>query len=106
MKINDLLKELIKINIEAKRYSINSGLKIDAHILEENHGIWEYYYYDEKGIKNETTIFSNEEDACLFLLEQLKKEVNETPTRIFNNENEARLYLENIWKKKLDNNGE
>ena len=44
-------------------------------ILQKNYYIWEFYYVDERGGKNDYKTFIKEEDACEYMLEALKKEM-------------------------------
>lgn len=90
MNIKKLKKEISRIGISPNRYSINSGLKIDAHILEECHEKWNYFYFDEKGFKRDERYFDNENDACNFLLERIKNESK--PTKRFSSEEEALVH--------------
>ena len=53
MNIADLVKKLDEIGVPKRYYSINGDLLPDMYILNKIYGKWEYFYYDEKGNKND-----------------------------------------------------
>lgn len=73
MNIFDLQNELNKLGIPKSWYSINEGLKSDAHILQEIYGKWHYYYFDERGNRENEKIFENESQACDYIYKKLKE---------------------------------
>ena len=73
MDIIELKNGLNDLKIPKHWYLINEGIKSDAHILEMSNNIWYYFYHDEKGNKRNERIFLNENDACHFFFEKMKK---------------------------------
>jgi|WetSurMetagenome_2_1015567.scaffolds.fasta_scaffold203403_2 hypothetical protein len=67
-QLEDVLnKEHISPNI----YSLNGPDNYDNRfILEERYGTW-YAYYFERGEKINEQIFSNEDEACRYLLKKI-----------------------------------
>lgn len=72
MKKEELEKLIYLSNVPERWYRINDGLEPDAYIIFKNYSIWEYFYLDEKGSRNECLFFTNEEDAYDQLWEDLK----------------------------------
>lgn len=66
MTESELKIELNKLKVPEEWYSINEGIKFDAYILNKIYYFWEYFYFDERGEKNEYKKFDNENDACNF----------------------------------------
>lgn len=79
MDIKQLELELSNLNVPNSYYSINGSLKTDAYILNKVYSKWEYFYFDEKGNKENYRIFDEESDACNYLLEKLKVELKYPP---------------------------
>lgn len=75
MNVQELKKEIEKLGIPSRRYSINGHLCSDTNILNEVYYYWEYFYMDEKGRQMNYRKFDNENDACTYLLEVLKAEM-------------------------------
>ena len=74
MNTEELKKELNKLKIPENFYSINEKSWLaDAYILQKNYYIWEFYYVDERGGKNDYKTFKTEDDACEYMLEAIKK---------------------------------
>ncbi len=82
MNIMQLLDELLKMNVSKSYYSINESIRTDTYVLNELHGKWEYFYFDEKGNQQNYKIFDKEKDACEFFLDTIKKELS-FPTYVF-----------------------
>ncbi len=77
MKHEELKKELKKLKIPESYYSINGNSWLaDAYILQKNYYIWEFYYVDERGGKNDYKIFKTEDEACEYMLKALKEEIS------------------------------
>lgn len=74
MNVRQLKKELNLLKIPKRMYSVEDDLKGDAYILRKNYYKWECFYFDEKGIEQERREFQNEDEACVFFLDQIKKE--------------------------------
>lgn len=75
MNIVNLLKELDELGVPKRYYSIDGKLLSDSYVLNEVYGKWEYFYFDERGNKNNCKIFDDENEACLFFLNVLKNEI-------------------------------
>ena len=70
-----LLQDLLKnLRIPESYYSLNSGLKYDAFIIEEQDGKWIYFYFDEKGNREDEHVFYNENEVCEYLLKKIQTE--------------------------------
>ncbi|WP_211253764.1 hypothetical protein [Flavobacterium daejeonense] len=72
MNIADLKEKLIELQVNPSYYSLNQGLKSDAIMLNSYHNTWEVFYLDERGGKHDEFIFSNENDACLYIYDRFK----------------------------------
>lgn len=75
MNVEYLVKKLDEIGVPKRYYSINGDLLADTYILNQIYGKWEYFYFDEKGNKNDYKTFGNENDACLHLFGILENEM-------------------------------
>jgi hypothetical protein len=75
MNIGQLEKELDNLGISKNYYSINGCLVADTYILNQVYSMWEYFYFDEKGNQEGYKRFDDEEFACKYLLQKLKKEI-------------------------------
>lgn len=75
INISSLLEKLNEIGVPKRYYSINGHLSSDTYILNQIYNKWEYFYFDEKGNKNDYKIFDNECDACYYLLRVLEDEM-------------------------------
>ena len=73
MNVQELKKEIEKLGVPSRRYSINGHLCSDTYILNEVYYYWEYFYMDERGGQNGYRKFDNENDACTFFLEIMKE---------------------------------
>lgn len=74
MDVLNLVKKLDRMGIPKQYYSINGDLSSDTYILNEVYGKWECFYFDEKGNRNDYKTFTNENDACMYMLRLLKAE--------------------------------
>lgn len=72
MNVSCLIKELEKLGVPAYYYSINGSLQPDIYVLNEIYGMWEFFYFDERGRKSNYKKFDNEEDACIHLYKKLE----------------------------------
>ena len=75
MNISNLLLNIEKLGVPKSYYSINGSLSSDTYILNQVYDKWEYFYFDEKGNKNDYQMFDNESDACECLLKVLEEEM-------------------------------
>ena len=80
MNTIQLVDELDKLKVPKNYYSINGDLRTDTYILNNIYGKWEYYYFDEKGNREDYHEFENENEACEYMLTKLKAEINYPPT--------------------------
>lgn len=76
MNTQELHKKIKELGIPSRYYSINDNISADTYILNEVYNYWEFFYIDERGGQNDYRKFDNENDACIYLLEALKKEIN------------------------------
>lgn len=81
MDIQELKRKLNDLSIPKDWYSINDGLKPDAYILENVYGKWIFYYFDEKGNRQNEREFDSEESACSYLLDKLMTELKYPPSK-------------------------
>ncbi len=75
MNTQELQKEIKKLGIPSHYYSMNNNISADTYILNKVYNYWEFFYVDERGGRNDYRKFDNENDACMYLLEVLKKEI-------------------------------
>jgi hypothetical protein len=71
MTLLELKDKLYRNNVPDHWYSLDDGLKPDACILYKNYAVWEYFYLDEKGGRNDIRAFNNEEQAFDHLWEKM-----------------------------------
>lgn len=53
----ELMRLVTENKVPSRWYSINGGLKLDAHILSHNHPRWAYFFIDEFGNKYDSRRF-------------------------------------------------
>lgn len=75
MNVTELRGELEKAKVPKRWYSINGDLCSDTYILRQVYDKWECYYFDEKGNVNDYHLFNDENDACIYFLDELKNEM-------------------------------
>lgn len=75
MNITSLLEKLNEIGVPKSYYSINGNLASETYILNKIYNKWEYFYFDEKGNKNNYKTFNNENEACVYFLKVLEDEL-------------------------------
>lgn len=68
MNVSELQKELVTLNIPKRRYVINDSYPADIHVLQQNYNKWEYFYFDERGQRNDYKTFKTEDEACKYML--------------------------------------
>lgn len=76
MDIQELEKKLTELRVPSHYYSINDNVSADTYILNKVYNYWEFFYIDERGGRNDYRKFNNENDACVYMLEVLKKEID------------------------------
>ncbi|MET4562725.1 hypothetical protein ABIA69_003916 [Lysinibacillus parviboronicapiens] len=73
MKINELEKKIIEINVPKDMYSIlKGGLPNEQYCITKAGDKWEVYY-SERGNKGDFKIFDDEDTACEYFYEKVKK---------------------------------
>lgn len=75
MNVSCLIQKLDEIGVPKRYYSINGNLLPDTCILNQVYGKWEYFYFDEKGNKDDYRMFDNESDACEYMFRILENEM-------------------------------
>ncbi|HMO40279.1 MAG TPA: hypothetical protein PKC76_13875 [Saprospiraceae bacterium] len=85
MNINELTSALKDLGIPPNYFSILEGLKPDSIILDFYHGIWKVFYFSERGQESDEHMFSNEEEACMYVYNKFKK-MKESMEGSINNE--------------------
>ena len=75
MDIESLKKELKRLQVPERWYSINGSLQHDTYFLIQNYHRWEYFYFDERGNRNEYKVFTDEGEACEHFLRTMKQEL-------------------------------
>ena len=63
MKLEELLEKIKANNVPERWYAINDGVKPDACVILDYNGQWEGFYIDEKGERNDFSLFLNAESA-------------------------------------------
>lgn len=72
MRLNQLEKELLELNIPNDVYSLKGGLPNETFCVSEEDGKWETYY-SERGNKSGRKLFDTEEEACQYFLNWIKR---------------------------------
>lgn len=96
MNVSCLIKELEKLGIPSNYYSINGSLQPDIYVLNEIYGMWEFFYFDERGGKSNYKKFDNEEDACIYLYKKLVNEMK------YSTNFESEMQINNKDRKTID----
>ncbi|MCT4646088.1 MAG: hypothetical protein N4A74_13965 [Carboxylicivirga sp.] len=73
MNKKDLKNELDLLKVNQDFYSLNGDLIPDTIVLHKNYGLWEVFYFDERGSVNNKKSFESEEDACLYIYNLFEK---------------------------------
>ena len=72
MDVACLIDILKKMGVPQSWYSINDRLSSDTYILNKVYDRWEYFYFDERGKMNGYKTFNCEDEACKYLLMNIK----------------------------------
>lgn len=73
MTLAELSVDLQRLQIPADSYCLQGGLPDEAYCIEsQSDGRWAVYY-SERGVKSGLLTFSNEEEACSYLLQEISK---------------------------------
>lgn len=75
MNLIELKDKLYWNNVPERWYSLDEGLKSDAHHLYKNYSKWEYFFLDEKGGRNDNRIFLRDEEAFNYLWKKIEREL-------------------------------
>lgn len=67
MNKKELTEELARIGIDHRFYSLDGSLEPDRIIMKNYHGIWEVFYFDERGNIHKEKKFSSEDEACRYI---------------------------------------
>lgn len=74
MNIDELKNVLDELGVPKRMYAINESLRADCLMLNQvKDYYWEYFYFDERGGINDYKRFDNENDACTFFFERVRK---------------------------------
>ena len=76
----ELLDKIKENKVPSSLYSINQGLRPNAYVIHENYGIWEFFFLDERGARNNQRAFSSAESAYDYLWERLLFELRYPPS--------------------------
>jgi len=79
MNKEELKIQLDLLGVKPTRYSLNGELEPDRVILFHNYNVWQVFYLDERGGRNDQRDFPSESEACLYLYKIFKdaKEIEE-----------------------------
>lgn len=75
MNVKELKRKLVSMGVPDGWYSINGAPLADTYILQQVYYYWEVFYVDERGNQGKIYRFDEESEACLYLLEALKREM-------------------------------
>jgi hypothetical protein len=67
MNTAELKIELDLLGVKPRYYSLNGELEPDRVILFYNNIMWEVFYLDERGNRNDQKNFNTENEACLYI---------------------------------------
>ena len=74
MDRNELKHKLDDLSVFPGFYSLGGDLLPDRIVLFNNYGVWEVFYFDERGNKENEITFSSENEACEYIHEYFKKQ--------------------------------
>lgn len=72
MNKNKLKYKLDNLNIYRGYYSLEGELLPDRIVLFQNFDIWEVFYFDERGNRNNEKVFTSESEACEYIYNHFK----------------------------------
>ena len=76
MNTEEMLLEIKRLRIPKGNYSVNGSLGTDKYIFRKVYSYWECFYMDERGGQdNDFHRFYSENDACLYFIKMLKRDV-------------------------------
>ena len=74
MDKNELKYKLNKLNVVESFYSLDGQLLPDRIVLFQNYNIWDVFYFDERGNRDNERTFSTENEACNYIYEHFKNQ--------------------------------
>jgi hypothetical protein len=72
MNVEDLKKQIAEIPYDSCIVSFNEGYKIGGYNIDCVHGIWRYYFVDERQNYSEEKRFFSEDSLCQYVLLQVQ----------------------------------
>ncbi|MDB5283846.1 MAG: hypothetical protein JWO06_2921 [Bacteroidota bacterium] len=79
MNLDDLKAKLRTNKIPENRYSLDGELKPMAYVLYENYAVFEIFYMNERGGRDDFHAFNNYEEALDFLWQRMEYYVKHPP---------------------------
>ena len=73
MNKNELKNKLDVLGVAPHAYSLEGKLVPDNIVLNNSYHIWEVFYFDERGGKNNQQVFDTESDACEHIYKLFKE---------------------------------
>jgi hypothetical protein len=74
MNRNELKCKLDKLNVFTGFYSLEGELLPDRIVLFHNYDIWEVFYFDERGNRDNEKVFLSENEACEYIFEHFNQQ--------------------------------
>ncbi len=98
MNKKELIEELAKIGIDQRFYSLDGSLEPDRIIMKNYHGIWEVFYFDERGNIHKEEKFISEDAACRYIYEYFLDSPSSIPGRKKMNEKLSKMKIKKPLK--------
>ena len=77
MNIIELKAKLNELGVEPNEYSLEGSVaNWNTIVLYKNYSIWEVFYVDERGNRDDKHTFHSENEACEYIYEEFKRLVN------------------------------
>ena len=76
MNSEEMKVVLDELNVPVTWYSINDSIGSDKYIFRQVYNYWECFYIDERGGENSYKRFNDEDIACRFFVEMIKKNLS------------------------------
>jgi hypothetical protein len=70
----ELKKRLDDLEINPDYYSLEGELLPDRIVLYQNYNLWEVFYFDERGYRDNNKVFHSEGEACDYIYNYFKKQ--------------------------------
>ena len=67
MNRKSLKVKLDLLGVKRTQYCVDGGLNFDCIILFSNYNMWEVFYLDERGGRNDEKCFTTENEACEYV---------------------------------------